>query len=100
MTNAFDKTTLIWEVSTNAKTLLEKAPNFNNPTVRQVILIPSGTNQAVNFQNDSSEDAIYLKGGASDASPVRISFEPDGKRVHGLKVTTLSSGAKAWVYLK
>ena len=99
MANAFRKSTLIWEVDTVAA-LTTVAPGFNNPTIREIVFIPNAASDSITFQSGSNENAIVLKAGASDASPVHLTF-PEGKRVPGLHCSARTSASdKAYVYLK
>ena len=100
MTTAFRKSTLVWETSTVAA-LIAVAPGLNNPTIREIIYVPNSAGNQITFQSGSSENAIVIKAGASDTSPVHLTFPDGGKRVPGLKCTAISSGSdQAYVYLK
>ena len=100
MANVFNKSSLLWKVDSKDTNpaLTDLAPGIINPTVYDVVYVPSAADDAITFQTGSSEDAIYLKAGASDASPVHLPFV-GGRRVLGLKCTAISGGT-AYVYLK
>ena len=102
MANAFNKTTMLWEVDT-AETLVTQAPGMNTAWVTKVVLIPNSADDAITFQDSASADAIYLKAGATDESPVAIDFSSEnngrGRRIYGLKCSAISTSAKAYVYL-
>jgi hypothetical protein len=100
MANVWNKTSMLWKVDskdTNAA-LTDLAPGFINPIVYDVVYIPAAADNAVTFQTGSSEDAIVLKAGASDASPVHLPFI-GGRHVPGLKCTAITAGT-VYVYLK
>ena len=100
MANTWNKTSMLWTVDSKDTNpaLATLAPGFINPIVCDVVYVPSAANDAITFQTGDSEDAIYLIAGASDASPVHLSFE-GGRHVPGLKCTAISGGT-AYVYLK
>jgi hypothetical protein len=95
---AWRKTSLVWEV-TDTTTLVAVAPGVTDPTVKRVIYVPANAGEDVVFQNGSSENAIVLKAGAADASPITVDFSEGGLRVPGLQCTTIDGGT-AYVYLK
>lgn len=101
MANTWNKTSMLWKVDSKDTnpTLVALAPGFINPTVYDVVYIPNAADDAITFQTGDSEDAIYLKAGASDASPVHLPFV-GGRHVPGLKCTAISSSSVAYVYLK
>jgi len=94
---AFRKNTLVWEV-TGAASLTTTAPGFNVAVVRKIVYLPSAANDDLVFQNQDSENVIVLKAGAADASPIEVDFGERGKRIQGLKSTTIDGGT-AYVYL-
>ena len=100
MANVWNKTSMLWTVTSKDTnpTLVALAPGFINPIVYDVVYVPSAADDAITFQTGDSEDAIYLKAGASDASPVHLPFSY-GRHVPGLKCTAISGGT-AYVYLK
>jgi len=99
--NVFNSATMVWkvvEIVTNPA-LTDLAPGLDSPVVGEIIYIPSAVGNDLVFQDgDASEDAVVLKAGASDASPVHKSFRPQGKTINNLTCTTLSAGT-AYVYL-
>ena len=102
MANVWNKTTMLWKVDT-AETLVAKAPGMNTVWVAKVVMIPNAANDAITFQDSAGGDAIYLKAGASDTSPVEIDFSAEnggrGRRVYGLTCSALSTSVVAYVYL-
>jgi len=98
MANVFNKTTMLWEV-TETGALTAIAPGLNTAWVKKIVMVPHAANDAINFQNASSEDAIYIKAGATDTSPVHLDFGDRGRRVYGLTCQAISTSAKAYVYL-
>lgn len=95
---AWRKTSLVWEV-TDTTALTAVADDFANPTVKRIIYVPSAAGDDVVFQTGSSENAIVLKAGAADASPITVDFSPEGLRIPGLTCSTIDGGT-AYVYLK
>jgi len=94
MANALKKATMLWIVDTagSLTTFTEQV------WVEKIYYVPNAANDAITFQNTGSDDAIYLKAGATDATPVEINFNGKGRRVNGLKCSALSSSSKAYVY--
>jgi len=99
MANAWNKTTSLWKVDT-AETLVTKAPGLTTAWVLKVVMIPNAANDAITFQDSAAADAIYLKAGATDTSPVQIDFGEKGRRIQGLTCSALSTSVVAYVYLK
>jgi len=99
MANSWKKTTSLWYVDT-AETLVTKAPGLTTAWVLKVVMIPNAANDAITFNDSSGDTAIYLKAGATDASPVQIDFGEKGRRVQGLTCASLSTSVVAYVYLK
>ena len=101
MANTFSKSGMLWKVESKDTNpaLTDLAPELDVPVIYDIVYIPNAADDAVTFQTGSSEDAIYLKAGASDASPVHLPFI-GGRRVPGLKCTAITSSSVAYVYLK
>jgi len=97
MANTFNENTMVWTVTETA-TLITEAPNLNVAWVKKIVYIPSAADDDLVFQDTNSEDAIVLKAGASDASPIHINFDGRGRRVYGLTCSTYDGGT-AYVYL-
>ena len=97
MANTFNTKTMVWKV-TEAATLITEAPGLKVVWVKKVVFIPNAVDDDIVFQDTNSEDAIVLKAGASDASPIHINFDGLGKRVEGLTCSTYDAGT-AYVYL-
>lgn len=93
----FRKSTLVWEV-TDTTALTAAVTNIKNPTIRKIVYIPGAASHDIVFQSGSSENAIVLKAGESDASPIAIDFGNSGKRIPGIKCSTIDGGT-AYVYL-
>jgi hypothetical protein len=99
MANSYKSTTRLWYVDT-AETLATKAPDLTTAWVRKVVMVPNAADDAITFQDSASANAIYLKAGATDASPVQIDFGDRCKRIEGLKCSSLSTSVVAYVYLR
>ena len=99
MANSYHKTTRLWYVDT-AETLVTKAPGLTTAWVRKVVMIPNANDDAITFQDSASANAIYLKAGASDTSPVQIDFGDKCKRIEGLTCSARSTSVVAYVYLR
>ena len=97
MANTFNGDTLTWEVTETAS-LTTEAAQFKNPKIRKIVYIPSAADDDLVFQTGGSVNAIVLKAGASDASPIHVDFGEKGKRVAGIKCSTIDGGT-AYVYL-
>ena len=99
MSNAYHKTTRVWYVDT-AETLATKAPGLTTAWVRKIVMIPAAADDTIVFQDSAAANAILMKAGATDESPVQIDFGDKGKRVQGLTCSSLSTSVVAYVYLK
>lgn len=101
MASTWNGATLTWELTagtTGALTAATGADQFKSPIVRKIVYMPDTSSDDLVFQNSASVNAIVLKAGATDTSPVHIDFGERGKRVHGLKCTT-NDGGSVYVYL-
>ena len=105
MANVFNERTMLWTVTeTGALTAAElsdaSSPSLLNPTVSEVIFFPNAAGDDVVLQDGATtaQDAIVLKAGASDTSPVHKSFRPQGRRISTLTCSTLDGGT-LYVYL-
>jgi len=99
MGNTFNVSSMLWEVSEiGTLVVVTTATGLTSPVVAEVVLIPNAASDAITFQSGSSETALYLKAGASDTSPVHLTF-PEGRCIPGLKCSAISTSAKAYVYL-
>jgi len=99
MGNTWNKTTSLWEVDT-AETLVTKAPGMTTVWVQKIVMYPNAADDTIVFQDSSGADAIKLKAGATDESPVHIDFGEKGRKVQGLTCSALSTSVTADVYLK
>jgi len=99
MSNDYKETTRLWYVDTPAA-LATAAPGLTTAWVRKVVMIPANTDDTITFQDSKSANAIYMKAGATNASPVEIDFGDKCKRIEGLKCSGRSTGVVAYVYLK
>jgi hypothetical protein len=104
MANAFRKSTMVWEVnSVAALTAVSGASSLKNVWVKRIVYVPNSAGNQVTFQDydgTTSTNAIVLKAGATDTSPITIWFDGKGKRIYGLKCSAISSGSDlAYVYL-
>ena len=98
MSNTYNKQTRMWEIEGTGtlwtNTLGGVPSNTIGPKyITRVVFVPSSASDDMVIQEtSSSEDAIKLKAGASDASPVTIDFSAEnngkGRRLVGAKVTT------------
>ena len=102
MTTAFRKSTMVWEVGTVAA-LTTNAPSLKNVWIKRIVFVPATAGNSITFQDaqaGTSTNAIVLPSGASDTSPVTITFDGLGRHVNGLHCSAISSGSDtAYVYL-
>jgi hypothetical protein len=100
MTTAFKKSTMVWEVDTVAA-LTTTAPGLNSVWIKRIVFVPNTAGNSITFQSGSDENAIVLPSGASDTSPVTITFDGLGRHVHGLHCSAISETGSdiAYVYL-
>lgn len=99
MSNAFRKSTMVWEVDTVA-TLVAVAPGLNSVWIKRIVYVPNTAGNSITFQSGSDENAIVLKAGATDTSPVTIDFDGLGRHINGLHCSARSEATdKAYVYL-
>ena len=93
MGNSFKSTTKLWVVDQTGT--LETGTCF----ITKIIYIPSAAGNSFELDDNADNAAIYLKAGASDASPIHVDFGVYGRRLPSLKVKTISAGT-AYVYLR
>ena len=93
MANAYNATTHLWIVDETGD--LETTP----VNVMEVVFFPSAASDDLILSDTSDNVAIALKAGASDASPVHIGFNPQGRRLRNLKVNTIDGGS-AHIYTR
>jgi len=98
MANDFLESTNVWVVD-SAAALITDAPHFTKACVDRVVFVPSAADDDLVLQDAASASAIVLKAGATDASPVTITFPNGGKWINGLKCSTIDGGT-AYVYLR
>jgi len=98
MAHTFNENTMLWTI-TETGALTTDSANSDPAIVSEIIYIPSAAGDDVVLQDgDASEDAVVLKAGASDASPVHKSFRPQGRRINNLTCSTIDGGT-LYVYL-
>ena len=65
--------------------------------VRKVVFLPTTASHAATIQEYDSagalRTAIYIKAGATDASPVSLDFGPNGRMLNGFKLSAISAGS-------
>ena len=93
MANAYKDTTSVWVVDETGD--LDTDP----VTVEEVVYFPSAADDDLILSDTSDNVAIQLKAGVTDASPVHISFAPNGRRLPNLKCNTIDGGT-AHVYIR
>jgi len=102
MTNAFRGATMVWEVNEAAALTVDNA-NLKSAWVKRIVYVPNTAGNQITFQSydgTTNTNAIVLKAGASDTSPVTIDFDGRGKRIYGLHCSAISSSSDiAYVYL-
>lgn len=74
-------------------------PSGNWLFIKHVIFFPSDVNQMFIIQHAAGEEAIKLRSGASDNSPIHIWFDFAGFKIDGLKISQIDGG-NADIYLK
>jgi len=67
--------------------------------IKHVIFFPSDVNQMFIIQHAAGEEAIKLRSGASDNSPIHIGFDFAGFKIDGLKIAQIDGG-NADIYLR
>jgi len=67
--------------------------------IRHIIFFPTDVNQMLVIQHADGTEAIKLRSGASDNSPIHIWFDFDGFKIDGLKIAQIDGG-NADIYLK
>jgi len=92
--NVYNSATKLWTVDT-PDTIIASGKTV---VVVQVIYFPAAVGNDLVIQDAEGNDAIILKAGATDASPVRWPAEPGGRTFNGLKIATISAGI-AYIYL-
>jgi len=93
MGNSYKSATGVWEVDETGS-----LSNFSRVCIRKIVYVPNAAGDDLVFQDSNSNNAIVLKAGASDASPVHISYEPRGLWLNGIQCSTIDGG-KAYVYI-
>jgi len=93
MANTLSAATQLWTCDTAA------AVTTAGAIVTNVYYVPSAANDDLIITDQNDVNAIILKAGASDATPVQISFGEDGRYLNGLKIGTIDGGT-AYIYLK
>ena len=66
--------------------------------IDRVVYFPAAADNDLVIQDTATNNAIVLKAGNSDASPVQLNFSPRGRRIFGMTVGTIDGGT-AYVYL-
>lgn len=88
MANVYNANTKLWKVDS-----VGELTAFSFPRVAEVTYFPSAVDDDLVFQDSqNNEDAIVLKAGPSDVSPIHVSFRPQGVRIRKLKCTTIDGG--------
>jgi len=86
--------------SSNLYILDETGAVTTNPCViERIVYFPAVAADDLILNNAAGGNAVLLKAGASDASPVQFNYAGYKKRVHGLTVNTIDGGT-AYVYLR
>jgi len=87
MANTYVQSTRLWKLDTVGEVVPAGVV-----IIESVIYFPSSVNDDLVLQDAPGNDAIILKAGASDISPIRWPSEPGGLRLNGLKVATIDGG--------
>jgi hypothetical protein len=99
MANAYRSATNLWEVDSPGKLSADAANLGGRVTIERIIYIPSVADDDLVFEDGTAnENAIVLKAGASDASPIHLDFSPRGRKVRDLECLLIDGGT-AYVYL-
>lgn len=108
MANTYRKANRCWDCTTTGtlwtNTLGGVPSNTIGPKyVTRVVYIPDTAGDDLVFQDVvSSEQAITLKAGAADVSPITVDFSAEnggkGRRFHSLKIST-HDGGTAYIYI-
>jgi len=93
MTNTYKSATKLWVVDETG-TL-----NEGGVTVERVVYMPSAAGDDLIITDNADNEAIVLKAGASDASPVHLPFGRKGRKLPSLKVGTIDGGT-AYIYFR
>lgn len=93
MGNSFKSTTKLWVIDSTG-TL-----NAYGVTITEVVYVPGAVNHDLVLTDNADNEAIVLKAGPSDVSPVHISFGEKGRKLPSLKVGTIDGGT-AYIYFR
>lgn len=93
MSNAYKSTTNLWVIDETG-TL-----NTGGVTVIRVIYFPSAVDDDLIITDNADNEAIVLKAGASDTSPVHLPMEDGGRKLPSLKIGTIDGGT-AYIYFR
>ena len=74
-------------------------PSGNWLFIKHVLFFPSAVNQMFIIQHGDGKEAIKLRSGASDNSPIHIWFDFEGFKIDGLKIAQIDGG-NADIYMK
>lgn len=67
--------------------------------IKKVLFFPTAINEELAIQHADGTEAIPLKSGSVDTSPVHLPFDGDGLVLDGMKIATLTAGALVYIYL-
>ncbi len=87
VSNVFNEETNLWTV--------DETGSLGKTTyviVGEVLYFPSAVGDDLVFQSGDSVDAIVLKAGASDTSPIHENFRPQGLDIKNIKCSTIDGG--------
>jgi len=109
MSTSYNAQTRMWEIDETGtlwtNTLGSAPSNTIGPKwVTRIVFFPSAVSDDIVFQDTtSSEDAIKMKAGPSDISPITLDFSAEnggkGRRFVGLKVSTIDGTSTANLYV-
>jgi len=66
--------------------------------IKKILFLPGAADNVLTIQHADGTEAIPLKAGATDASPVHLPFDGDGLVLDGLKIAAITAGV-GYIYL-
>jgi len=93
MANTYIGATKLWSIDTTGNI------STSGIWIRKIVYLPAAANNDLIFTDTSDNNAIVLRAGASDATPIQLDFGDKGWRLDSLKCGTIDGGT-AYVYVR